>query len=56
MRPPSRHSRRIAARPLGTLVVTGFALLLLNAAVTFDNWWPTPAIIPSATLSLASTF
>ena len=52
MRPPSRDSRRIAARPLRTLVVTGFALLLLNAAVTFDNWWPTPAIIPSATLSL----
>jgi hypothetical protein len=31
---------------------TLFALALLNAALTFDNLWPTPAIVPSPALSL----
>lgn len=36
------------ARGLWTIL----ALALLNAALTFDNFWPTPAIIPSPALSL----
>jgi hypothetical protein len=40
------------ATRLGAITVTAAALLLLNMAVSFDNWWPTPAIKPASTLSL----
>jgi len=45
-----RLLRRLA--PLGTLFVVVFALVFLNAALTFDNLWPTPAVKPSPAVSL----
>ena len=40
-------NRAVAAR----LAWTGLALLFLNATLSFNNWWPTPAIWPDARLA-----
>src|SRR5690349_13586202 len=49
MRPPEAVPPRRPGLQLLRLVL---AALFLNAALTFDNLWPTPAIVPSLALSL----
>ena len=49
MRPPEAGRPR---RPWRRLLPLTLALGLLNGALTFDNLWPTPAILPSTALSL----
>ena len=49
MPPPEDGAGARLGRRAPTLVL---ALLLLNAALTFDNLWPTPGIVPSAAVSL----
>ncbi|MGE0799660.1 MAG: sulfatase-like hydrolase/transferase [Lautropia sp.] len=49
------NGRRRPSRAFGaiaTAVSLSSALLLLNFALTFHNWWPTPLILPALSLSL----
>ena len=39
-------------RALAAVLALVLPLVLLNAALTFDNLWPTPAILPSLAISL----
>jgi len=42
-RPPRLFGKRPGAGPIA---LTVFALFLLNAALSFKEWWPTPGVLP----------